>query len=128
MGNDTIVLAFAQIPDKVKFPAEVALQKTAVPILVQGIAWIDASDFRIVRLRTDLRAPRPDIHLESLTSEVLFSEIRIPASEATGPLWLAPEAKMTWKYKGRVAQQLHRYSDFHLYRGKSKIVMPPTEQ
>ena len=37
--NDTLALAFAQIPDQVRVPAEVALQKTALPVLVQGIAW-----------------------------------------------------------------------------------------
>jgi len=120
-GHATIVLAFAQIPDKVKFPGEVALPGTSVPVLFQGIAWIDASDFRIVRLRKDLLAPRPDISLRTLTSEVLFSQVRV--SEVADPLWLPQEATITWDFKGQVVQQLHRYSGFHLYRSKTKIVM-----
>jgi predicted esterase len=120
-GHSTFVLAFAQIPDKVKFPGQVNFAGTTIPVLFQGIAWIDESDFRIVRLRKDLLAPRPDIFLRTLTSEVLFSEIRLPETEQ--PLWLPQEATTTWDYKGQVVQQLHRYSGFHLYRSKSKIVM-----
>jgi len=120
-GHVTVVLAFAQIPDKVKFPGQVRLQGLSVPVLLQGIAWIDESDFRIVRLHTDLLAPRLDIYLRTFTSEVLFSEVRVP--EVADSLWLPQEAKVTWDFKGQVVQQLHRYSDFRLYRSKSKIVM-----
>jgi poly(3-hydroxybutyrate) depolymerase len=120
-GHSTFVLAFAQIPDKVKFPGQVNFAGTTILVLFQGIAWIDESDFRLVRLRKDLLAPRPDISLRTLTSEVLFSEVRLPETE--DPLWLAQEATTTWDHKGQVVQQLHRYSGFHLYRSKSKIVM-----
>jgi len=120
-GHSTVVLAFAQIPDKVKFPGQVNVRGTSVPVLFQGVAWIDESDFRIVRLRTDLLAPRPDFSLRTLTSEVRFSEVRVP--ELKDPLWLPQEAKITWDFKRQVMQELHRYSDFRLYRSKVKIVM-----
>jgi predicted esterase len=120
-GHATVAVAFAQIPDKVRFPGRVELQGTSVPVLVQGIAWIDESDFRIVRVRTDLLAPRPDIRLQTLRSEVRFSEVRM--AEVPDPLWLPQEATITWDFKGEVVQQLHRYSGFHLYRSKVKIVM-----
>ena len=90
-------------------------------MLSQGVAWIDASDFRILRLRKDLLAPRPDIYLRTLTSEVRFSEVRVP--EVADPLWFPLEATITWDFKGQVVQQLHQYSSFHLYRSKTKIVM-----
>jgi poly(3-hydroxybutyrate) depolymerase len=120
-GHATVVLGFAQIPDKVKFPGQVNLPGTSVPVLFQGIAWIDEADFRIVRLRKDLLAPRPDIFLRTLTSKIRFSQVRVP--EVVDPLWLPEEATITWDFKGQVVQQLHRYSSFHLYRSKTKIVM-----
>ena len=120
-GHSTVVLAFAQIPDKVKFPGQVNVQGTLVPVLFQGIAWIDESDFRMVRLRTDLLEPRPDFLLRTLTSEVHFSEVRVP--ELKDPLWLPQEVKITWDFKGQVMQERHRYSNFRLYRSKVKIVM-----
>ena len=41
-------------------------------MLLQGIAWIDQSDFRIVRLRTDLLAPQPEIQVQRQTASILF--------------------------------------------------------
>ncbi|SPF33008.1 Poly(3-hydroxybutyrate) depolymerase (modular protein) [Candidatus Sulfotelmatobacter kueseliae] len=120
-GHATIVLAFAQIPDKVKFPGQVDFQGTKVPMLFQGIAWIDESDFRIVRLRKDLLTPRPDIYLRTFTSEILFSEVSVPKAAET--LWLPQEVKVTWDFKGQVVQETHRYSNPHLYQSKAKIIM-----
>jgi poly(3-hydroxybutyrate) depolymerase len=119
-GHATIVVAFAQIPDKVRFPGEVKLQGQSVPVLYQGIAWVDESDFRIVRLRTDLLAPRPDIYLRTLTREVLFSDVRLP--ETSELLWLPQEATVTTDFKGQTMQQIYKYSGFRLYQAKSRIV------
>jgi poly(3-hydroxybutyrate) depolymerase len=122
-GRATAVVGFSQIPEKAKFPAQVAFEGTTIPILFQGIAWIDESNFRIVRLRTDMLAPRPDIYLQTLTREVLFSEVRIQADETTESLWLPEEVEVIWNFRGETVRQLHRYSDYHLYHAKSKIVM-----
>jgi hypothetical protein len=120
-GHRTLVLAFAQIPDKVKSPGQVSFEGTLVAVLFQGIAWIDESDFRIVRLHEDLLAPRPDIYLRAWSSDVLFAEVRVP--KAGESLWLPREVKTTWDFKGEVVEQIHQYSGFRLYRSKSKIVM-----
>jgi len=120
-GRATLVLAFAQIPDKVRFPGQVNVAGISVAVLFQGIAWIDESDFRIVRLHEDLLAPRPDMSLRALSSDVLFAEVRLPKVAET--LWLPSEAKTTWDFKGEVIEQVHRYSGFRLYTTKSKIVM-----
>jgi hypothetical protein len=120
-GRPTLVLAFAQIPDKVRFPGQVNLAGISVAVLFQGIAWIDESDFRIVRLHEDLLAPRPDMYLRVLSSDVLFAEVRLPKVVET--LWLPREAKTTWDFKGEVVEQVHRYSGFRLYTTKTKIVM-----
>lgn len=122
-GHATVVLGFAQIPDKVKFPGQVKFEGTPIPVLFQGIAWIDESDFRIVRLRTDLLAPRPDIYLRTLTREVVFFEVRILGNEGAEPLWLPQEVTVRWDFKGQVVRQIHQYSGFHLYRTESRIVM-----
>jgi hypothetical protein len=122
-GHDTFVLAFAQIPAKVKFPGQVKFRGALVPVIFQGIAWIDESDFRIIRLRTDLLAPRPDIFLKTLTSDIRFSEVRISTPDALVALWLPREAKITWDLNGEIFHQLHTYSTFRIYRSKSRIIM-----
>lgn len=120
-GHSTLVVAFAQIPDKVRSPGQVNVAGTSIAVLFQGVAWIDESDFRIVRLHRDLLAPRPDIYLRALSSDVLFGEVRLPKVAET--LWLPREAKTTWDFKGEVVEQIHEYSRFRLYAAKSKILL-----
>jgi hypothetical protein len=108
----------------VKFPGQVKFHDKLTAIINQGIAWIDASDFRIVRLRTDLLAPRPDIFLKTLTSDIRFSEVKIPVQDAPVSLWLPREARITWDLNGEVVHQLHTYSTFRIYHSKSRIIMP----
>lgn len=59
-GHRTLVLAFAQKPASVLMPAIFRYQGKTAPMFLQGIAWVEPSDFRILRLRTDLLSPVPD--------------------------------------------------------------------
>ena len=88
-GHQTFVIDFAQIPDQVCLPTRVDFNGALVPVLNQGVAWIDQSDFRIDLMRTDLLAPRPDVHLQKMTSEVHFRELRLP--EVASSLWVPIE-------------------------------------
>lgn len=126
-GHQAIVLAFAQIPDKVRFPAQVRLNTASVPIVEQGLAWIEASSFRILRLRTDLLKPRNDIHLQRLTSELTFGQVRIRRPDSGQPVWLVQEARILLDFEGQTVRQTHAYSNFHLYQANTKIMAPPDE-
>ena len=119
-GHQTLVIAFAEIPDRVKFPTTFSFEGTRLTLLFQGIAWIDASDFRIVRLREDLLAPRPDVHLTEMSITVRFGSVHIAKAGST--LWLPQAADVAWEYKGVAVEQQHLYSDFHLYAAHSRIV------
>lgn len=119
-GHQAFVIAFAQIPDAVRFPTQVEFGGTSIPALDQGVAWIDQSDFRIVRMRTDLLAPRPDIYLQKMTAEVHFTELVLPQSSSS--LWVPDEAVVTWNFKGQTVQQRHSYSKYRFYAVKTKIV------
>lgn len=119
-GHRTSVIAFAQVPDAVHFPTQVSFGGARIAVLEQGVAWVDHTDFRIVRMRTDLLAPRPDVYLQKMTAEVRFKEL--PLAEGGTPLWVPDEATVTWNFKGQTIQQLHSYSKYRLYAVKSKIV------
>jgi len=119
--HKTFVLAFAQIPGLVKYPTQFLSQPgTWVSVLLQGVVWIDSSDFRIVRMREDLLAPRPDIYLEELTTKIRFDEVHIPGAEVS--LWLPQDATIEWEFKGTVLQQRHLYADYRLFAVKTKIL------
>ncbi|SRR5579871_485823 len=119
-GHKTSVIAFAQVPGHVGYAAQFSFDGTPMTVLFQGIAWIDASDFRLVRMREDLLAPRPDLHLRELTTTIHFAEVQIP--KAATALWLPKEVAIAWEYKGLAVEQRHLYSDFRLYEVHSKIV------
>lgn len=115
-----LVVAFAQDPAAVKRPGEVALQGRSVPVWYQGIAWIDEANFQIVRLRTDLLQPRPDVHLQRLTAETEFGEVRI--SQLASALLLPVNVEITVEHDAEVSKEVHSYSKYRLYSVETKIV------
>ena len=119
-GHKSIVIAFAEVPDRVRFPSTFSLEGANLKMLFQGIAWVDAIDFRILRLRQDLLAPRPDLQLKQMTVKVLFGEVQLANTGST--LWLPQESDVAWEYGGMAGEQKHLYSDFRLYAVHSKIL------
>ncbi len=119
-GRQCYVVAFAQIPKLTSVPAAAIVGETSVVILHQGIAWIDAANYRIVRMRIDLLAPRPDIDLDAQTTDLHFGETRLPGIPS--PLWLPQEARVTTRMDNRLYQNIHRYSDYRVFKVESKIL------
>jgi hypothetical protein len=130
-GRNADVVAFSQTPGLVGAPGEIRIGAEAFPMLHQGIAWIDESTFRILRLRTDLLAPQPEAQLEKLTTTVDFAEVQIPHSNLR--LWLPRMAVVDWKtvpgnsvtlsptvVSGHYLER-HLYSHYHLYQVEVKI-------
>ena len=90
-------------------------------MLLQGIAWIDQSDFRIVRLRTDLLAPQPQVQFQEQTSNIVFGPVKLADSE----LWLPEAVDVEMEADGQYLQEQHQYSKYRLYAAKSKIILSP---
>jgi hypothetical protein len=122
-SRETMVAAFAQIPDKVKFPATFVVQGARISILYQGIAWIDPSDWKILRVREDLLAPRPDAKLYKFTARVRFGAVTV--KKAAAELWLPHEADLQWDLAGQLGNERHVYSNYRLYVAKSRIILTP---
>jgi hypothetical protein len=125
-GLRCYVVAFAQKPGLATITGWVVYQGISVCILYQGIAWIDEASFRIVRLRTDLLAPRPDIGLERQTTELSFGEIRLP--QTVSALWLPQEVVVTTSMNNQLFRNIHRYSGYRLFKVETKILPAPPEQ
>jgi hypothetical protein len=71
-GRQTCVLAFAQSPKTARATTQVNLREKSALVLVQGVAWVDADSYQIIRMRVDLLAPRRDIGLQRQTTEILY--------------------------------------------------------
>ena len=113
-GHATYVITFAQRPGQVRKPSLLATATGTFPLLYQGIAWIDAQDFQILRLRTDLLAPLPELNLERVTSAIKYTQVHI--TDLAEPLWLPQEVEVLWETNGQEDGELHRYSKYQLFR------------
>jgi hypothetical protein len=129
--QDTYVVGFAQRPGQATLTIRMRGRSgTPVNMLVQGIAWIDKSNYQIVRLRTDLLAPRWDVGLNQQTTEVTLSQVQL--ADVTTPLWLPSSVKVFVEFtthNGDVDEfyelsyrNEHRYSNYQRYRVSAKVV------
>jgi hypothetical protein len=132
-ARDTYVVGFAQTPGSATRPVHMqAPNGGQYPVLIQGIAWIDKLNFQILRMRTDLLAPHPELALERQTTEVTFSEVRL--ADVATPFWLPMEVQVyvTFKEHGSdngIIPQLsfrnqHHYSEYRHYGVSVKMVSP----
>jgi len=122
-GKHTLVVAFAQKPELVNLPGVFRYQGHVALMFLQGVAWIDPSDFRILRLRTDLLAPVPEVSLHRLTADIEFAATEV--EDVQSPLWLPREVAVTSECGGLTLHEVHTYSRYRLFRAKSKIVLNP---
>jgi hypothetical protein len=122
-GHTTYVIGFAQIPGSTESPARIEADRESIPMLLQGIAWINQADFRILRLRTDLLAPQPEIQVTKQTASIQFGLVNIAQLDST--LWLPQVANLEMEARGQLFHEGHKYSKYRLYQVNSKIILSP---
>jgi hypothetical protein len=118
-AQSTYVVAFAQRPGQATIAGQVAWSGGTAAILVQGIAWVDKETFQIVRLRTDLLAPRNDIGLTQETTDLTFKEVQLP--ELAAPLWLPGDVDVYTVFNGQIYRNEHHYANYQRFRVSVKI-------
>jgi hypothetical protein len=118
-GHETDVVGFVQIPDEDAHVTVFGTRGRTAELLVQGFAWIDTASHEILRLRTDLLAPRLDVGLENETTETDFSAIHLPDTSNTFRLPTRVVVNVRWF--GQHFRNIHEYSDFKLFRVESRI-------
>lgn len=121
-GHNTFVIGFAQIPGLVEQPGQYMSGAGSIPMLLQGIAWVDQSDFRIVRLRTDLLAPQPESKFLQQTSNIMFGPVQIAGHE--DQLWLPESVDVEMQANAQFLREQHEYSRYRLYQASTKMVQP----
>lgn len=132
-SQDTYVVGFAQQPGKATLPLTMREREgVVVHMLLQGVAWVDKNNFQIIRMRTDLLAPRSEIGLKQQTTEVTFNEVKL--LDVATPLWLPSDVKVYVDFKPqdidygqfyeRTYRNEHRYANYQRYRVAVKILAP----
>jgi hypothetical protein len=112
------VVGFAQSPAKAQMVERFNTGDHTVLVLFQGLAWIDAENFKIVRLRTDLLKPQTKIKLERQTTEITYDPVRF--RQIASALWLSSEVAVTLQWSGRTYHNTHKYSDFRLFHADAQ--------
>ena len=122
-SQNTYVVAFAQRPGHATMTETVrGPRHFAVQMLVQGVAWVDKSNFQIIKIQTDLLAPRPEVGLDRQTTEVTLSEVRLRG--IASPLWLPKVVKVDIRFYGLNFRNEHQYANYRQYRVSSKMILP----
>jgi hypothetical protein len=112
-SREILLVTFAQRPDPKYSLGGFTSLEGSIPVLVQGLAWIDPSNFQIVRMRTDLLEPQLQVSLERLTTDVTFREVRFKDTRLA--MWLPNEVEVTVIYQYTTYRNEHRYSDYKLF-------------
>jgi hypothetical protein len=120
-GHPTVVVAFAQKPGRIPLPSIVYFDRRAFQVFMQGVAWVDPADFKILRLWMDILAPPPGVPLRQLASDVHFGETAI--ADLHSPLWLPREVVIISNLSGSLVRETHTYSNYRLFRTRSKLVL-----
>jgi hypothetical protein len=118
------VVAFAQEPARARRVEEVKVADgRRAALLVQGLAWIDAETYQTLRIMTWLLAPRMDLSLSTQISTVDFYPVQPIGMDRT--LWLPRDVNVWAVYRGVGIRNIHRYSNFKLFRVESTIKPSP---
>lgn len=125
-GRACHVVAFAQNPAKAQMVERFNADKDSVLVLLQGLAWIDAESYKIVRLRSDLLKPQPQIRLHQQTTEIIYAPIEF--KQVATAMWLPSEVGVTVEWKGKTYRNLHKYSDFKVFNTEMKQKIHSADQ
>lgn len=127
-GRDTLVLAFAQQPTRSKLYGTFKSGDALMTTFTQGLAWVDAQTYQILRLRTDLLKPLPEVKLERQTTEINYAEVHFKSIE--GGFWLPQEVNVTVGWDGKSLRNQHEYSAFQVFNvaATQKIDKPKPSQ
>ncbi len=123
-GRNTILVGYAQLPARSQILGRFQDGQRVVTTFNQGLAWIDAGNYQIVRLVSDLLRPLSQVRLEKQTIEIDFDEVRF--ARGTEKFWLPVQVIVTIQLNGRVLRNTHAYSDFRLFNveASQKIATP----
>ncbi|MGB2662367.1 MAG: hypothetical protein WAK48_00090 [Candidatus Acidiferrum sp.] len=129
-ARETYVVVFAQRSHNTNLVVTMTGPSgDVVHMLTQGIAWVDKENFHVVRMRTDLLAPHPEIGLQAQTTKVDFDEVQFV--DVATPLWLPRDVSVDVKLGKYVDRpfpvefrNLHHYTDYRRYRVSTRIVAP----
>ena len=113
-GRKLEVVAFIEKPNKKYNLGSFRIESSRLVMLrLQGIAWIDGETCRVVRVRTELVEPHPEVRLGRRTNDVKYGEVRF--REDNRRMWLPKRAVVAIDWSGKRLRNEHTFSDYKLF-------------
>jgi len=127
-GRDTIVIAFAQIPARSRISGSFQTGRNIEVTFKQGMVWIDAENYQIIRLVSDLLTPLHGVRLEKVETQIEFAEVQFDLKAHA--FWLPVQVVVTVHWNGKVFRNTHAYSDFQRFNVETmeKVSKPSAGQ
>ena len=113
-GRKLEVVAFIEKPNKKYNLGSFRIESSRLIMLrLQGIAWIDGETCRVVRVRTELVEPHPEVRLGRRTNDVEYGKVRF--REDNRRRWLPKRAVVAIDWSGKRLRNEHTFTDYKLF-------------
>jgi hypothetical protein len=125
-GHPAWQLHFAQRADRPNLIRAYVIAHNYYPVPLKGRVWIDAANYHVRHLESDLIAPMPQIALSREHMMIDYGPVEF--NRRAHRLWLPLEAQIYWERQGRRFYRRHTFTNFKLFEvGVAQEIQPPDE-
>jgi tetratricopeptide (TPR) repeat protein len=125
-GRPTWLVHFEEKPNQRNPFRSYEIEGVRYPLQLTGRAWIDAENYQILRLESDLAKPIEKIHLKREHIAIEFASVQFRSRAQR--LWLPQTAELYVEFGGHRFYRKHQFSDFKLFStDTSQAVDAPKE-
>jgi tetratricopeptide (TPR) repeat protein len=127
-GNFAWQVYFRQRTDKESRIRRYRVGGHVYAVALKGRAWIDANNFQVVRLETDLREPHPELRLNAEHLVMEYGPVMF--KQRNEELWLPASADYYAVLRGQRFHRRHSFTNYVLFsvENQEKIGEPPKEK
>jgi hypothetical protein len=104
---------FQQRKDRPARMSDFRIGGKLVPVLLKGMAWIDAENYQIVHLETDLVEAMPEVKLYTEHQALDYGPVNF--GNPARALWLPQHTEIYLESSGRRFRHRHTYSDYRIF-------------
>jgi hypothetical protein len=112
-GHPAWQIHFAQRPDRPNRIRAYLIGQHLYPVPLKGRAWIDASNYQVVRLETELMKPIPEIELTQEYVTIDYGPVQFQTGKQQ--VWLPLDAELYSERGKRRFYRRHTFSNFKVF-------------
>lgn len=124
-GRDALLVKFRQKTNQPNQLFSFRHGNHSWPVYVRGRAWIDARDFQVVALETEMIEPNPQAGLLEESTHIEYEVVSFKHRKEQ--LWLPKHVRVDLAWKGRRFQNEHTFSDYMAFNVETQQTIRPPE-